>query len=184
MEIICSKCKCKYANDEQTISNNFGYNNQNIRFKTCKQCRKRNESYRIHHIEERKEYDQLYKSNNKDKISALNKQYWLNNKDKLTNRNSQYYQDHKHELIQQAREKRKRLLTLSNADSLISKQEQDDIDVSKLCKCSKCKRTKSITEFRKWLISKKCYKTLACCSTCRDKKPITDDSTDEVVNDF
>ena len=37
--IKCSKCKCKYINDDNHIKNGFGYNRLNERFKTCTKCR-------------------------------------------------------------------------------------------------------------------------------------------------
>ena len=57
--IICSKCKCKYINDEEHISNDFGYTRLEERYKTCVRCRKRNKvnrkTYYDKHIEEIKE---------------------------------------------------------------------------------------------------------------------------------
>ena len=32
----CSKCKCKYINDDDHIKTDFGYNQLSERFKTCK----------------------------------------------------------------------------------------------------------------------------------------------------
>ena len=40
--IICSKCKCKYINDEEHISKYFGYNRLGEQFKTCVKCRDKN----------------------------------------------------------------------------------------------------------------------------------------------
>ena len=37
--IKCSKCKCKYINDDKHIKNDFGFNRLNERFKTCTKCR-------------------------------------------------------------------------------------------------------------------------------------------------
>ncbi len=37
--VKCSKCKCKYINDDEHIKNDFGYNRLNIRYKTCTKCR-------------------------------------------------------------------------------------------------------------------------------------------------
>ena len=37
--IKCSKCKCKYINDEEHIRNDFGYNRLNVRYKCCMKCR-------------------------------------------------------------------------------------------------------------------------------------------------
>ena len=37
--IKCSRCKCKYINDDDNIKTDFGYNRLNVRFKTCVKCR-------------------------------------------------------------------------------------------------------------------------------------------------
>jgi hypothetical protein len=37
--IKCSKCKCKYINDEEHISKDFGYTRLNKRYRSCKKCR-------------------------------------------------------------------------------------------------------------------------------------------------
>ncbi len=37
--IKCSKCKCKYINDDEHIKKDFGYNRMNERYKTCVKCR-------------------------------------------------------------------------------------------------------------------------------------------------
>ena len=37
--IKCSKCKCKYINDDKHIDNDFGFNRLNQRYKTCVKCR-------------------------------------------------------------------------------------------------------------------------------------------------
>ena len=39
--IMCSKCKSKYINDEEHISNDFGYTRLEQRYKTCVRCRVR-----------------------------------------------------------------------------------------------------------------------------------------------
>ena len=37
--IKCSKCKCKYLNNEFQILKNFGFDRLQRQFKTCKKCR-------------------------------------------------------------------------------------------------------------------------------------------------
>ena len=37
--IKCSKCKCKYINDDNHIRTDFGFNRLSERFKTCTKCR-------------------------------------------------------------------------------------------------------------------------------------------------
>jgi hypothetical protein len=39
--IICSKCHCKYINDEENIKRYFGHKRLGDRYKTCVKCRTR-----------------------------------------------------------------------------------------------------------------------------------------------
>ena len=39
--IKCSKCKCKYINDDEHINTYFGFTRLNERYKTCINCRRR-----------------------------------------------------------------------------------------------------------------------------------------------
>ena len=59
--IICSKCKSKYINDEEHISNDFGYTRLEERYKTCVRCREKNKvnclQYREDNIDRLREYD-------------------------------------------------------------------------------------------------------------------------------
>jgi hypothetical protein len=81
--VKCSKCRCKYINDDDHIKNDFGYNRLNERYKTCVTCRvrgrKNNKTYwEIHHAEitERKrDYREQYYQDNKEHLAQLNKQY-------------------------------------------------------------------------------------------------------------
>ena len=38
--IKCSKCKCKYINDDEHLQIDFGFNRLNVRYKCCVKCRK------------------------------------------------------------------------------------------------------------------------------------------------
>ena len=49
--IKCSKCKCKYINDDEHIKDDFGYNRLNERFKTCVKCRSKNKKQVITNVE-------------------------------------------------------------------------------------------------------------------------------------
>ena len=40
--IKCSKCRCKYINDDEHIKRDFGYSRLEERFKTCAKCRSKN----------------------------------------------------------------------------------------------------------------------------------------------
>ena len=43
--IKCSKCRCKYINDDENIKTDFGLNRLNERFKTCVKCRTKHKQY-------------------------------------------------------------------------------------------------------------------------------------------
>ena len=62
--IICSKYGCKYFNDDEHISTDFGYTRLEERYQTCKKCRARrensNKKYYGNHKEELKEYSNKY----------------------------------------------------------------------------------------------------------------------------
>ena len=85
--IICSKCKSKYINDEEHISNDFGYTRLEERYKTCVRCRVRNKvnckTYYDKHIEELKEYSKTYREEHLEERKEYDKQYRENNIDRL-----------------------------------------------------------------------------------------------------
>ena len=60
---ICSKCKCKYINDEEHISTDFGYTRLEERYLTCVKCRANAKIHRNTYYEQHKEDTQEY--NNK-----------------------------------------------------------------------------------------------------------------------
>jgi DNA polymerase III epsilon subunit-like protein len=45
--IKCSKCRCKYINDDDHIKNDFGYNRLEQRFKTCVKCRNKKKNVKV-----------------------------------------------------------------------------------------------------------------------------------------
>ena len=56
--IKCSKCSCKYNNDEDSLITNCGYTRLNERYKTCCKCRNKHKQYlnnnpdkKIYHIQ-------------------------------------------------------------------------------------------------------------------------------------
>ena len=86
--IKCSRCKCKYINDDNHNKTDFGYNRLNERYKTCVTCRERHKQYnhtyreihnedikeyRKEHKEERAEYDKQYKRDNREYYNNLTK---------------------------------------------------------------------------------------------------------------
>ena len=81
--IKCSKCKCKYINDDEHIKKDFGHNRLEERFKTCVKCRERSRTqdkvYRETHREEiaerKKEYNKQHYQDNKEYYRTQQKQY-------------------------------------------------------------------------------------------------------------
>ena len=69
--IKCSRCKCKYINDDNHNKTDFGYDRLNERYKTCVTCRERHKQY---------------VSNNTEKIKDLKHAYWINHKDETHNK--------------------------------------------------------------------------------------------------
>jgi len=43
--IKCSKCKCKYINDDEHIKSYFGYNRLHVRYRCCVKCRSKGNNY-------------------------------------------------------------------------------------------------------------------------------------------
>jgi hypothetical protein len=43
--IKCSKCKCKYINDEEHVKTDFGYNRLGRQYKSCVKCRVKSKTY-------------------------------------------------------------------------------------------------------------------------------------------
>ena len=58
--IICSGCKSKYINDEEHISNDFGYTRLEERCKTCVKCRARGKVNNVKYYEKHKETCKTY----------------------------------------------------------------------------------------------------------------------------
>ncbi len=87
--ITCTKCKCKYINDEEHISRDFGYTRLEERYKTCVKCRDMVKTYndnnkekRKEHYKDNKEKYKEYYNNNKEHILQIHKNYRNNNVDK------------------------------------------------------------------------------------------------------
>ena len=68
--IKCSKCRCKYINDDDHIKNDFGFNRLNERFKTCVKCR----AYTAARSEQRADYGRAYREANREAINEKNRQ--------------------------------------------------------------------------------------------------------------
>ena len=69
--ISCTRCKCKYINDDNHIKHDFGYNRSNVRFTACIECRDKK------------------KTNNKDKYKQYKHQCWIDNKETMTQQREQ-----------------------------------------------------------------------------------------------
>ena len=76
--IKCSKCRCKYINDDEHIKADFGYSRLNGQYKTCITCRSKRKTQRDQ--PHRKENDKTYYENNKEQILEYGKQYYLKQK--------------------------------------------------------------------------------------------------------
>ena len=81
--IICSGCACKYINDEENISNDFGYTRLEMRYKTCVRCRVRNKIKNNTYLEKHPEKNKEYYEAHKEEAKEHNKQYRENNADRL-----------------------------------------------------------------------------------------------------
>ena len=75
--MICSICKCKYINDEEHISTDFGYTSLEELYKTCVKCRAKHivhsKTYYEKHKEEIKEYSKKYHEEHKEQIRESHK---------------------------------------------------------------------------------------------------------------
>ena len=80
--IKCTRCKCKYINDDEHIKIDFGFTRLGERLKTCNICRTKRLQY--------------------------NKDYYNQNKDKILEHMVKYNQEHKEEIKQQNKEYRER----------------------------------------------------------------------------
>ena len=80
--IKCTRCKCKYINDDEHIKIDFGFTRLGERLKTCNICRTKRLQY--------------------------NKDYYNQNKDKILENMVKYNQEHKEEMKQQNKEYRER----------------------------------------------------------------------------
>ena len=67
--IICSKCKCKYINDEEHINKDFGYTILEEKYKTCVRRRARgkmnDKTYYDKHQKQIKQYYEDHKEERK-----------------------------------------------------------------------------------------------------------------------
>ena len=49
--IKCSRCKCKYHDNEENIKTDFGYNRLGVRYKGCTKCREKGREYsKLHNL--------------------------------------------------------------------------------------------------------------------------------------
>ena len=76
--IKCSRCKCKYINDDEHIKTDFGYTRLNERNKTCTKCRDKCKAYR---------------QDNAEDINCQRREYWIDNKDEIKKKRQQLQKD-------------------------------------------------------------------------------------------
>ena len=77
--IKCSKCRCKYINDDEHIKKDFGHNRLEERFKTCVKCRERSRIYS-------KKYEQEHREEITERTRDYRQKYYQDNKE--------YYRTH------------------------------------------------------------------------------------------
>ena len=65
--IKCSRCKCKYINDDELIKNDFGFTRLGEQLKTCIVCRTKRTQYHKDYYCEHKEQKQEYGKQNIEK---------------------------------------------------------------------------------------------------------------------
>ena len=87
--IICSDCKCKYINDEEHISKDFGYTRLEEIYKTCVKCRARRKVNYDTYYEKYKEYSKQYYENNKEDVIVAAKTFYENNKEHIQQRKTE-----------------------------------------------------------------------------------------------
>lgn len=83
--IKCSKCRCKYINDDYHIDIDFGYNKLNERFKTCVKCRERHKIHMATHRENHQDEIKEYREKHKDEIREYGKQHKKDNREYYSN---------------------------------------------------------------------------------------------------
>ena len=69
--IKCSRCKCKYHNNDESISDNFGFNRLGETYKCCVKCRNCRAQYQRDNVE---------------KLAQKRHQFWIDNKDTINAR--------------------------------------------------------------------------------------------------
>ena len=76
--IKCSKCRCKYINEEEHIKTDFGYTRLGERFKTCITCRNKRQTVAKVYCEKNKDkikdYQKCYRGKNKDTLKEYSKE--------------------------------------------------------------------------------------------------------------
>ena len=66
--ITCTRCKCKYINDDAHIQTDFGFTRLGERLKTCTTCREKRHGYYKRYNREHNEQNKQYYQDNKDDI--------------------------------------------------------------------------------------------------------------------
>ena len=98
--IKCSRCKCKYINDDNHNKTDFGYNRLNERYNTCVTCRERhkqyNHTYNQNHKDESKEYRKEHKEEPKTATLKTNVKQHTVSDDKILGKKMAKEAEHMH----------------------------------------------------------------------------------------
>ena len=71
--IKCSKCRCKYHNNDDNIKSDFGYTRLGERYKTCIKCRKTRLDNYDKYKEYANEYGQQYYKDHREQVLAYHR---------------------------------------------------------------------------------------------------------------
>ena len=140
--IKCSKCRCKYHNNDDNIKKDFGYNRLGEQFKCCVTCRARN-----------REYTRTYYEKNKDAINA-DKRADI----KVSEYRKKYQTEHCGEINARRR---------NNRDKARNAECEDGYRC-----CTRCFKTKTIDNFGEYtkqiIESGKIENVIEQCITCKE----------------
>jgi hypothetical protein len=145
--IICSRCKCKYINDDEHIKTDFGYTRLNEKYKTCVKCRMYKQDNRERILEQGREYAKKHYKENREYHLDKAKKYKQDNRDRINEYAREYQKKHydkekrqiKHKLYREThldkiKELRMQKVICNVCNSCISKYTLTRHQESKICK--------------------------------------------------
>ena len=140
--IKCSKCKCKYHNNDDNIKTDFGHNRLGERFKCCVKCRARE-----------REYSRTYYDKNKNEINELKRADI-----KVSEYQKKYNQQHGEQINERRRNNRE-------------KARNAECEDGHRC-CTRCFKTKAVDNFGEYttqiIESGKIENVIVQCLTCKE----------------